>query len=249
MIEDQGSLDADPIDAIRGQLLGAAQSRSIQLRRRRQRRPLLAAALSTFALATGTAVAAVGGLSTGVPAIDRLLRVEGPSTGNLVDPGGSTGPIRLPLGSDSLSIVAYATTSSDVCVAQGVDRPGGGGQAEGGFGGCFLARSIAESLQSEGVVWATATTIGDHRLFVGYVDAAVADVRVRNAAFPTAVRMTSPWAPPGERPIRLLAIYDRAPGIAKENDDPRDDDISQLLIHNPEVEALDETGRPISRNK
>lgn len=242
MTPDARQVEADPIETIRLQLLEAARSRKSHTYRRRQRRFMVAAAMSAVTLAAGTAVAAVGNFSTGVSVVDRLLQVEGESMGNEVGAGGATEPIRIPAGRGGLSVVAYATSSNAVCVGHGVN--GTDDSPEGGLGGCFPARSLANDLDRDPIVWATSTLIGGYRLFVGYADAAVADVRVRNANAQANVRLTPPWTPPGAngRGIRLLAVYDQVP--AQQSHDPYTG-MSKLLAREPEVEALDKSGHTI----
>jgi hypothetical protein len=203
-------VESDPLAALRAELVGAARR---QLRRRRRRRRTLVATGAILGLLAATAGAgALTGFSTGVPVVDELLAVEGGSLVGEPGPGGATEPLPVPTyGGGTAQAVAYLSKDGTVCHVQAERHPSIEGSVRGGGGGCWLAADLARRLDRRGIQWSGSSHGTDMRVFGGYADGDVVDIRVLGEAAGAEVRMTKPWRPriAGGEPLRLFVVIDR----------------------------------------
>jgi hypothetical protein len=205
---------ADPFERIRRDLMAAAARRRDRTRRRR--RLALLVALPVLLLAGTAGAAAVGEFSTGVPAIDGLLAVEGGggSTGSDVapGPGAASEPLSRPSGRDGRDAAAVAYLSRDglVCTARG-DFRRWDGAPRGSYGGCLPPAYVARML-SRRTVYCCAWEEGpERRIYDGLTDGDVVALRflMEDGAVVKA-RLSPPWTPParGGEPLRLFVAVD-----------------------------------------
>lgn len=229
----------DPLERIRDQLVGAAARAN---RRRRRRRLTLGFAVLPLVLVSASAgAAALGGFSTGVPAIDRLLATEGgPAEGTDPRPGAADAsePLALPNAADGTGAaeVAYLSRDGRICKVQGDfrrsdDAPRGGG------GGCYEPADLARMLSARKAICCGSSNGPDRRIYDGYAAGDVVALRFHTddgASFDAT--LTEPWRPdaPGAEPLRIFVAVDE-----------RDIDVG-LLHQRYRVEATLQSGRTVS---
>jgi hypothetical protein len=228
-------VDHDALAALRGELTMAAGRR---IRRRRSRRRTIAiAALIALLLAATAATAGLTNFSTGVPAVDELLDVEG-------HPGG--GPISaswrliVPEGDHRTNVVAYLTNRGAVCITTADFHRGG---ARGSFGGCPSLRDVNRRVERHAGMWFSGAIGVDERTWNLLVDGSVRSIRT-TARGDWSFAMTPPWTPrAGEgRPLRLVVAIDRS-NLDVGDDGAQMDEFPRLAYRQPNLRLIDRNGR------
>jgi hypothetical protein len=210
-----GGTGVDPFERIRRDLVAAAARRRDRTRRRR--RVALLVALPVLLVAGTAGAAAVGDFSTGVPAIDDLLAVEGgsnrPFGGDVrPGPGGASEPLSLPSGAGGrdAAVVAYLSRDGLVCKARGEFRRWDGA-ARGSYGGCIAPADLARML-SRRTVYCCASEHGpERRIYDGFAAGDVVALRfLMDDGAIVEAKLTPPWTPdaPGAEPLRLFVVVD-----------------------------------------
>jgi len=204
----------DPLQRI-GQELVAAAARSNQ-RRLRRHRLLAVAVLPALLLTASAGAAAVGDLTTGLPAVDRLLGTEGqPDDGTdpLPGPGNASEPLRLPNSADGTGAgaVAYLSRDGRVCKAQGDFRRSDGAPRGTSGGGCYAPSDLARILSRRTAICCGSVHGPDRRIYDGFASGDVIALRFftdDGATFEAT--LTPAWTPdaPGAKPIRLFVAID-----------------------------------------
>jgi hypothetical protein len=200
-------IETDPLAALREELLSAAGRRTRS--RRRIRRAVVVAALAAGLLAATAATAAIGGFSTGVPAVDDLIGVEGGPRGLVGLPAGSASePLAVKMGDGTYQMVAYLTQSGDICVVFAERHRGG---VRGGGGGCPPVEDVSRQVERRGAAWQGSSHGLDQRTNQYLVDGEVETISPQGDG-DWKVLMTPPWTPdaPGARPLRLAVVIDDA---------------------------------------
>jgi hypothetical protein len=242
-----GGTGVDPFERIRRDLVAAAARRRDRTRRRR--RLALLAALPVLLLAGTAGAAAVGDFSTGVPAIDGLLAVEGgsdrPFGGDVrPGPGGASEPLSLPSGAGGRDAAAVAYLSRDglVCKARGEFRQWDGA-ARGSYGGCIAPADLARMLSRR-----TATLQGsehgpERRIYDGFAAGDVVALRfVMDDGATVEAKLTPPWTPdaPGAEPLRLfVAVDERDIDVGGDGVQMGEDDLIMRFPERAEAELSD----------
>ena len=209
-----GGTGVDPFERIRRELVDAAARRRDRTRRRRRLALLVAVPVMLVAGTAGAAV--VGDFSTGVPAIDGLLAVEGRGgplgTDVRPGPGGASEPLSLPAGPDGRDAAAVAYLSRDglVCKARG-DFRRWDGSPRGSYGGCLAPAYLARML-SRRTVYCCGSEHGPHRrIYDGLAAGNVVALRLlMDDGATVEAKLTPPWTPdaPGAEPLRLFVAVD-----------------------------------------
>jgi hypothetical protein len=210
-----GGTGVDPFERIRRDLVAAAARRRDRTRRRR--RLALLAALPVLLLAGTAGAAAVGEFSTGVPAIDGLLAVEGGSDRPFgadvrPGPGGASEPLSLPSSADGRDAAAVAYLSRDglVCKARG-DFRRWDGAARGSYGGCIAPADLARMLSRRTAISMGSEHGPERRIYDGFAAGDVVALRfLMDDGATVEARLTPPWTPdaPGAEPLRLFVAVD-----------------------------------------
>jgi hypothetical protein len=205
----------DPFERIRRDLVAAAARR--RERSRRRRRLALLAAIPVLLVAGTAGAAAVGDFSTGVPAIDGLLAVEGgedrPFGGDVrPGPGGASEPLSLPSGAGGRDAAAVAYLSRDglVCKARGEFRRWDGA-ARGSYGGCIAPADLARMLSRRTAILGGSEHGPERRIYDGFAAGDVVALRLLMEDGATVeAKLTPPWTPdaPGAEPLRLFVAVD-----------------------------------------
>jgi hypothetical protein len=243
MREQEGSVETDPLDAFRVELVAAARR---QANRRRMHRRVVTATLPLIVLlALAGGVSALTDFSTGVPPIDDLLDREAPSLVGEPGPGGATEPLAVPTNDGVAQAVAYLSSKGTICQAE-AREPRSGGAPVGGAGGCFPAADLADRLNSDGVVWSGLATGPARRVYSGYADGDVTSIRVLGLAAATDVKMTRPWTPgvPDGKALRLFVIVDET-DIDVGDDGVQAGEHSKLPMEYPKLEVTRSDGRQV----
>jgi hypothetical protein len=194
----------DPLELIRVELVAAAARRN-----RRTRRIVLLAALSALFLAASAGAAAVGDLSTGVPAIDKLLAIErGPGTVR-----DASQPLSLPNSPDGkgAAVVAYLSRGGMVCKVQGDFRRRDDAPRGTSGGGCYRPRDLARILAARTAICCSSVHGPERRVYDGFAAGNVVALRfVFEDGATVKARLTPPWTPqvPGASPVRVFAAVD-----------------------------------------
>jgi hypothetical protein len=202
---------ADPLAAIRAELVTAARNRIA--RRRRRRRAAAIAATVALLLAAAATASELTGFSTGVPAVDRLLDVESGDDGHGLELRPGTGGASEALPAPGLTggkggvALAYVNRAGDVCAVAAEDIGERG--VRGGFGGCYDPADLARRLDRRGLVVGPMALGADERTYAGHADGDVValtlllpDARVR-------ARLTPRWTPKGGEAQRFWVAADR----------------------------------------
>jgi hypothetical protein len=192
-------VEADPLTALREELVRAATRR--RAGRRRVRRAAVVAAIGVGLLAATAGAAEIAGFSTGVPEVDELLGVEKRPV-----PAGSPSasePLSVRIGDGTYRVVAYITARREVCIAEADSR------GRGGFGGCPPLADVNRQIERRGVAWFGSSHGEDRRTFQALVAGEVQSIRPQGEG-DWKVLMTPPWTPdaPGARPLRLAVVID-----------------------------------------
>jgi hypothetical protein len=229
-------VEQDALAALRAELVSAAGRGIARRRRRRRAATALAAGLALLALAAGAA--AVANLSTGVPAIDKLLEVEHGYGGPGGLPAGrGTEPVKVRIGDGVYQFVAYLNRRGEVVTA--FAEPHRGGVRGGGSGGGARAADLARTLDRRGAVLHGSSHGPEQRVWWGYADGSVESVRVSARAGEWRVKMSPPWRPPatGARPLRLLVVIDET-DIDVGGDGVQMDEADRLMQPMPELDPV-----------
>jgi hypothetical protein len=211
-----GGTGVDPFERIRRDLVAAAARRRDRTRRRR--RIALLAALPVLLVGGTAGAAAVGDFSTGVPAIDDLLAVEGgsnrPFGGDVrPGPGGASEPLSLPSGAGGRDAAAVAYLSRDglVCKARGEFRRWDGAARGSYGGGCHAPADLARRLSRRTAILGGSEHGPERRIYDGFAAGDVVALRLLMEDGATVeARLTPPWTPdaPGAEPLRLFVAVD-----------------------------------------
>lgn len=209
-----GGTGVDPLERIRRDLVAAAARRRDRTRRRRL---ALLVAVPVLLVAGTAGAAAVGDFSTGVPAIDGLLAVEGgeerPFGGDVrPGPGGASEPLSLPAGPDGRDAAAVAYLSRDglVCKARG-DFRRWDGSPRGSYGGCLPPAYLARMLSRRTVYCCGSEHGPDRRIYDGLAAGDVVALHLlMDDGATVEAKLTPPWTPaaPGAEPLRLFVAVD-----------------------------------------
>lgn len=203
----------DPLRRIRREMVQAAARDNRRRARRRQLAALTAVPVLLLALAAGAA--AVGGFSTGVPAVDELLAGDGSDDPGDPRPGPVSASEPLPLPSQSggtgAAAVAYVSRDGLICKAEGELRRRDG-EARGSDGGeCYPPAYLARALERKKAICCASSHGADRRVYHGLAAADVTALRFElDDGRTIAARLTPPWKPdaPGAAPLRLFAVVD-----------------------------------------
>lgn len=207
----------DPLAAIREQLVAAARRRRVH--RRRRRRGVTLAAVALLLLAAGAGASELAGLSTGVPAVDKLLDVENGSGGSEgsarpdIRPGtgGASDPLPAPrlAGGPGGTAVAYVSRDGFICSAFADDRHRSENDVRGGTGGCLDPAGLRRRLERRGAVLGAFAVGADGQEISGHAAADVTEIRAIGPYGTGTARLTDPWTPrvPGGRPQRFFIAY------------------------------------------
>jgi hypothetical protein len=194
-------VEHDALAALRAELTMAAGRR---IRRRRiRRRTLVIVALIALLLAATAATAALVKNTTGVPAIDQLVDIEGHPGGR---PISSSERLVVPEGDHRTNVVAYLTGRHAVCITTADLHRGG---ARGTFGGCPPLKDVQRQVDRRGAAWFGGTRGLDARVAWLIVGGDVDAIQPLGEGDWT-VKMAPPWRPRarGGRPLRLVAVVD-----------------------------------------
>ena len=198
-------VEADPLGALRTELVRAGRRGTARRRRRRRVVTLAIAVVAVLALAAGAA--AVAGLGTGVAPVDELLQIErGDGSGRPVALD-ATEPLPMDLGrAGKYQLVAYLDRHGNICTASADEHRGG---VRGGFGCAGSLTSINRDVERRGGTWAGSSNGFDSRVNQFLVDGDAESVRALGEGNWT-VTTTPPWTPdaPGARPLRLVLVVD-----------------------------------------
>jgi hypothetical protein len=216
--------NTDAFGAIRSELVAAAARRRIAKRRRRRAIGLIACVAT---LAVTSAALAISNVSTGIPAIDRLLSQAGDSVPP-TDSGRSTsvpnapdlrplaGSVSRPLEvviADGARYTAIGFRSSDgmVCVALTPDVDSGRGRGVG----CTAARLLRERLGAEPIHISS----GASRWLIGFARGDVTGVAAVGSRGRTEAALSDAWNPrsSADAAIRFFVL---APGSSSQAPDP-----------------------------
>jgi hypothetical protein len=197
----------DPLPAIGRQLVAAA-ARRLNTRRRRIRILLTAVVGVGLLGATGGALA-VTDVSTGVPAIDRVLdsgsevsdgtTPDGPGSEALTYqplPGSVTSPVNVRYGEGRSAVaVAYQSQDEMLCVALAeADTPAGAPQ---GTGGCLRATLLAAALSRGPVRLSGGSGLGASDMLVhGFTSGDVDRLALTASSGRITASLSEGWTPP-----------------------------------------------------
>ena len=229
-------VETDPLAALREELLNAATRR--RRSRRRTRRVLVVVAIVAGLLAATAATAAITNFSTGVPAVDELLDVEGGyGRPDGLPAGPGTEPVRVRIGDGNYDFVAYLNRRGEVVTAYA--EPHRGGVRGGGSGGGPRAVDLGRTLDRRGTVLHGSSHGPEQRVYWGYADGSVESIRVTNRGGDWLVKMSPPWTPPvqGARPLRLLVVIDDQ-DIDVGGDGVQDSELAKLTGELPKLEPV-----------
>jgi hypothetical protein len=201
-------LQAKRADRIRLHVACPHVPRLLRRRKRRRTATIGAALLALLAVAAGAS--ALSEFSTGVPAVDDLLKVEGGSLVGEPGPGGATEPLAVPTHDGTAQALAYLSKDGTVCHVEAERHPRIEGSVRGGGGGCWLAADLARKLDRKGVVWSGSSHGPERRTYNGYADGDVEGIRVVGEAAGAEVLMTKPWTPraDGGQALRFFVVVD-----------------------------------------
>jgi hypothetical protein len=238
----------DPLAAIRLQLVAAARGRIV--RRRRRRRAALVVTLVLLLVAAGAAASELTGLSTGVPAVDRLLAVESGDGGRGLElrpgTGGASDPLPAPglTGGKGGMALAYLSRAGRVCTAAAEDIGDRG--VRGGFGGCYEPADLARRLERRGVVLTSMSGGPDDRTYSGYAAGDVVAVRLLLPGAPVEAKLTEPWTPraPGGEPQRFFVGVDER-NVDVGGDGVQEDEVALISPRPPRLELEYADGRVV----
>jgi hypothetical protein len=208
------STSPDPLQRIRHELVAAAARAN--RRRRRKQRILLFAVLPLVLLTASAGAAAVGGFTTGVAPVDRLLETEGQAddgTDPRPGPVSASEPLRLPDAADGTGAaeVAYLSRDGRVCKAQADFRRSDNAPRGTSGGGCYSPRDLARTLSRKKAICCGSSNGPDRRIYDGFAAGEVVALRFYmedGATFDA--RLTPEWTPdvPGGEPLRIFVAVD-----------------------------------------
>lgn len=231
-----GRHSADPIAAIKDELVAAARRRT-SARRRRRRGVLVTAIAGALLVLTGAAIAVTGGVSTGVPAIDELLdqASEPPPTapnsernrGDARLPSGVKPPVpqvkpgdaesvspplrvTLPDGTEATA-VGYRTADGSICTA--IAQTGDPSAAVGGVGGvgCLGGRLFRRDLERS-AGRAIGGGGGSAGLTAsGFARADVEAITARASGHRTEAQLSPAWNPDPRTSIKMFYVFLQVP--------------------------------------
>lgn len=204
----------DPLRRIRHELVAAAARAN--RRRLRKQRVLVFAVLPVLLLTASAGAAAVGGFTTGVAAIDRLLETEGQGNDGIDPPQGAisaSDPLRLPDAADGTGAgeVAYVSRDGRVCKAQGDFRRGDNAPRGTSGGGCYAPSNLASTLSKRTAICCESSNSTDRRIYDGFAAGEVVALRFHMEDGATLdAKLTPEWTPeaPGAEPLRLFVAVD-----------------------------------------
>ena len=204
----------DPLQRIRAELVAAAARAN--RRRLRRRRIALFAALPVLLLTASAGAAVVGGFTTGVPAVDRLLETEGQSN-DATDPSGrpesASAVLELPNSADGSGAgeVAYVSRDGRICKAQADLRQRDGAPRGTSGGGCYVPADLARTLSTHTAICCASSNGPDRRIYDGFAAGDVVALHFHmddGATFDA--KLTPKWTPdvPGAEPLRIFVAVD-----------------------------------------
>ncbi len=168
-----------------------------------RRRALPVLAVTVLALAGTAVAAAVLDVSLGVPALDRILRIER-EIGNPIKPapivvkGSVTPPVAVPPGNGANGAVAVAFVDERhrLCIAR--DTGSTAPDRHTGRVGCATSSGVAQRLEHQ-PLFATGMTVGPTTVLVGFTQADVTKVAIRapNGRDLNMALLKRVWRPPG----------------------------------------------------
>jgi hypothetical protein len=219
----------DPLQRIRAELVGAAARAN-----RRQlikRRIALFAVLPVLLLTASAGAVVVGGIDTGVTAIDRLLATAGPpDDGSDPRPGpdSASQPLALPNAPDGTGAgeVAYLSRDGRICKAQADLRRRDSAPRGTDGGGCYAPRDLATVLAKRKAICCSSSNGADRRIYDGFAAGDVVALHFRTedgARFDA--RLTPERTPdvPGAEPLRIfVAVDDRDLDVGGDGVQPED---------------------------
>ena len=212
-------VDTDPLRAIRIELVAAA-NRRLKARRRLRRATTIAASLFGILTVAGGAMA-VSNVTTGVPAIDRLLQSvsddsadsttgrSSPSKPNYEPlPGGVTPPVEVHLGEAKAAVaIGYQSQHGTLCTALAEDRTAPPGEPKG-TGGCLRRALLAKALRESPVRIVGVSGIGASSLLVhGFARGEVEAMGLTPRSGQIAAALTDAWTPPRWQGDPLRAFF------------------------------------------
>jgi hypothetical protein len=203
---------ADPLRRVRRELVMAAARAN---HRRRRRRILLLVVLPVLLLAASAGGAAVGGLGTGVPAVDRLLSTDGSHDGTDPSPasGDASEPLALPNAPDGkqAAVVAYVSRDGRICEVEADLRRRDDAPRGSDGGPCFTTAELSRILSVRRALCCASSHAPERRIYHGLVAGDVIALRFRREdGTRFDARLTPAWTPdlPGAEPLRLFVAVD-----------------------------------------
>jgi hypothetical protein len=239
----------DPLQRIRAELVAAAARAN--RRRLRRRRIVVLTALPVLLATASAGAAVVGGLMTGVPAVDRLLEAEG-QPNDPTDPSGgpnsASAVLQLPNTADGSGAgeVAYLSRDGRICKAQADLRQHDGVPRGTSGGGCYAPAALAKSLSTHTAICCESSNGPDRRIYDGFAtgDVVALHFYMENGATFDA-KLTPKWTPdvPGAAPLRIFVAVDER-DIDVGNDGVQLDDLERFH-QRYRVEAELDDGRTV----
>jgi hypothetical protein len=239
----------DPLGAIRMELVSAARRRTMARRRAKRVSTTTAVGFATLAMAAGAT--AVMDVSTGVPAIDKVLQVhkdeavrsEGalgrPTLGDLqvAEVDNAVSPsLQVPWGAGSAVGVNYLSRDGELCLALAMTDGEGVSGARGQATGCTAPGAVSQRLADQ-ASFVSGLTVGETLIVNGYANEDLASLSVRGPSGPLEVRLSDVWSPEtdGGGPMRVFLAF----GPVDANGDGRRDVKDVALLTDPAVYTVE----------
>lgn len=218
----------DPLGAIRAELVGAAQRRTVA-RRRRHRAVTTVATAMLMLVSVGGAGAVVTG-TTGVPAVDGLLKkidfeqeaAKGPG-GSVpaIVPGDSSSasdPLELSWGAEpeQATAVAYLSRGGPICFALAKHHGEGVSEARGGVRDCVSQSTLTQRLADD-TAFIAGGSFGEVTVLDGYTAADVESLAISGPEGEFDVKLGDVWTPdlPNAQPVRAFVALADVDGIGE----------------------------------